>query len=313
MSVFLPPIFKFLTKNDLSKGGGHQAGLVIPNPLAFYFLDTANSSDFNLQVSLFRDGAFVGAVTTRFQKQDWRKTRPGEYRITGGLTSHFRECEPGVLLLMQKPEDPDGTYRFDLFTQGTGIYKKLRATIKKAESRGMLEPFRTNEPSGVLPFPWDPEESVSSDAPKASLKTSRQKERQSAYITMRRLARAHEFRSAVLKAWRGQCAVSGDRMKSPEGRISELEAAHIVPKSCGGPDSVNNGICLNRRLHWAFDRGLWTLDQSARVLVSAKAQKIKENAYLLNFEGQSLSLPRNSAEKPKAEHTEWHRENIFLD
>ena len=101
-------------------------------------------------------------------------------------------------------------------------------------------------------------------------------------------------------------------MKSAEGR-TELEAAHIKPKGDGGPDSVNNGICLNRRLHWAFDNGLWSLSQDVHVLVSAKALKIEGNEYLQCFEGQSLELPQNPDEQPKAEYLKWHRENIFLD
>ena len=39
-----------------------------------------------------------------------------------------------------------------------------------------------------------------------------------------------------------------------------MEAAHIKPKSHGGLYLPNNGMALCRDLHWAFDKGFFTID-----------------------------------------------------
>src|SRR6185312_5939304 len=57
------------------------------------------------------------------------------------------------------------------------------------------------------------------------------------------------FRLAVIEAYSGACAVTG------EHSLPALEAAHIKPWAQGGMHEVRNGLPLRRDLHRLFDLG----------------------------------------------------------
>lgn len=63
-----------------------------------------------------------------------------------------------------------------------------------------------------------------------------------------------KFRSAVLEDFDKQCAVC----RCKEEKL--LEAAHITAVCDGGPDTVENGICLCANHHIMLDTGLITID-----------------------------------------------------
>lgn len=57
------------------------------------------------------------------------------------------------------------------------------------------------------------------------------------------------FRKAVLNAFDARCFITGTNIPSV------LEAAHIVPVSENGNDSVENSLCLRKDIHALFDCG----------------------------------------------------------
>lgn len=77
------------------------------------------------------------------------------------------------------------------------------------------------------------------------------------------------FRAAVLASYENRCAITG--LATPE----LLVASHIIPwrESTVRRADPTNGICLNALFDKAFDRGLITLDEKLRVLVSPRLQR----------------------------------------
>ena len=92
---------------------------------------------------------------------------------------------------------------------------------------------------------------------------------------------------------------------------TELEAAHIVPRNLRGADDVRNGLGLCRRHHWAFDKGLFGLDDARRVIVPANVKSIKENEPLAAFSGTKILQPLDPKLAPSAAAIKWHREHIL--
>lgn len=49
--------------------------------------------------------------------------------------------------------------------------------------------------------------------------------------------------------------------------LPEVGAAHIYPKSEGGPDDPRNGIPLCKVHHWAFDCGWFSVNDDFEIIV----------------------------------------------
>ena len=119
------------------------------------------------------------------------------------------------------------------------------------------------------------------------------------------------FKKLVPKVYDSTCSFTGMRLESTFGH-NFIDACHIVPFSISHNDKVNNGIALCPNLHRAFDRGLVSIDNSYRVVVSNHLAEIENHPYgLKQLEGRKISLPFNSRYYPALEHLEWHRKEIF--
>lgn len=79
--------------------------------------------------------------------------------------------------------------------------------------------------------------------------------------------RDEAFRRHVRTAYDKRCAMSGLRLINGGGR-PEVQAAHIRPVEADGPDTVRNGIALTGTFHWLFDRGLVTVSDDYRIILS---------------------------------------------
>ena len=116
------------------------------------------------------------------------------------------------------------------------------------------------------------------------------------------------FRRAVLSSYRGRCCMSG----VSDSRL--LVASHIVPWSQDRANRLNpsNGLCLSAIHDKAFDRGLITLSDDHRVVVSAALRRspdefLQEN--LVRLEGQVIELPERF--RPTEEFIAIHRATVF--
>ncbi len=102
------------------------------------------------------------------------------------------------------------------------------------------------------------------------------------------------FRKAVLGSYGFRCCITGNPV--PE----LLRASHIVTWSKNETHRANpkNGLCLAATFDAAFDRGLITLDDEFRVLLSPRLKTYLPNPELertfLQAEGQRITLPEKN-------------------
>jgi len=115
-----------------------------------------------------------------------------------------------------------------------------------------------------------------------------------------RFLRSPRFRRQVVAAYGGRCAACGMQLEM-------VEAAHLWPAANpGSPDTLDNGICLCRNHHRAFDYGLiridprtWRIEVDDRVRESLRARSLDDG--LEEFEHglrDTLLLPASPAERP---------------
>lgn len=119
------------------------------------------------------------------------------------------------------------------------------------------------------------------------------------------LFNASTFRDFVMVGYEDLCAVTGTVIKY--NTYTNLEAAHIMPKSHGGLFLPNNGLALTRDFHWAFDKGFFTIDDDMRVIVHEKV----ESEYLKSFYKKEIYIPQNKFFAPDINNLHYHRDNVF--
>lgn len=124
-----------------------------------------------------------------------------------------------------------------------------------------------------------------------------------------RTVRDRIFRSKVLKAYDSRCALTGFKFINGGGR-AEVEAAHIKSVGAKGPDVVQNGLALSGTIHWMFDRGLISLADDRRILLSNHINDVDGVRKILNSDGLAR-WPALAAERPDARFLAWHREQCF--
>jgi hypothetical protein len=113
------------------------------------------------------------------------------------------------------------------------------------------------------------------------------------------------FRDFVMAGYESLCAVTGTVIRCDA--YMNLEAAHIKPKSHGGSNMPNNGLALSRDMHWAFDKGFFTLDKEFKVVVHPKTT----SEWLLSFNGKPIRLPKDPFFRPAVDNIEYHSKNIY--
>lgn len=118
------------------------------------------------------------------------------------------------------------------------------------------------------------------------------------------------FRQYTLDNYQQRCCITS----TPLPQL--LTASHIKPWSIStATEKLNpsNGICLAKTQDAAFDKGLITLDERLRVVLSNSiryhmtVQSIEEN--FIRFEGKEITQPIRHA--PSQAFLEYHRDTIF--
>lgn len=120
--------------------------------------------------------------------------------------------------------------------------------------------------------------------------------------------RDRAFATAVKAAYNDTCAVAGLKIINGGGR-SEVQAAHIRPVAADGPDSLRNGIALSGTVHWMFDRGLISISEDYRFLISR--DRLPEAVGRLVDPSRRLALPQRQENWPHAQFLKFHRECVF--
>jgi len=122
---------------------------------------------------------------------------------------------------------------------------------------------------------------------------------------MESLFNANTFRDFVMVGYNNLCAITRTVIRYET--FTNLEAAHIKPKSHGGLFLPNNGIALCRDLHWAFDKGFYTLNDNYEVVVHPKTT----SGYLKAFEGKKIEVPSNAFFVPDIDNIHYHNDTVY--
>jgi len=128
-------------------------------------------------------------------------------------------------------------------------------------------------------------------------------------VTEQRI-RQNFFRRAVLSSYHDRCCMSG----LSEPRL--LIASHIVPWSKDRHNRLNprNGLCLSALHDKAFDRGLISLDDDFRVMLSRELEQRNEvfvKRFFHPLAGQTITLPERFT--PDIGFLKQHRAEVFVD
>lgn len=124
-----------------------------------------------------------------------------------------------------------------------------------------------------------------------------------------RLVRDLMFRKTVLGVYDERCAITGLKLINGGGR-AEVQAAHIKPVKDNGPDSIQNGIALSGTVHWMFDRGLISLEDDLKIIVSRHVNDRESIDGLINPSGFA-NAPQDNRFIPLPKYLKWHRDNCL--
>ena len=114
------------------------------------------------------------------------------------------------------------------------------------------------------------------------------------------------FRDFVLNAYGYRCAITRKVIRYKD--FINLEAAHVKPNAHDGKYLPCNGIALSRDLHFAFDKGFFTIDDNHKVLV---APELEGNEFYNEFNGHEVYVPQIEYFRPHPIFLQYHRENIY--
>lgn len=308
MADFDAPVFKVLANNDTGAAKGHQGGLVVPKAIEQYFprLTGETSADIptldaSVTLELWVGLRRLGTVQSRYQFQTWGGERSPERRLTSGFSEWRNNAKGGDIAIFQRSVDDEYYYRLTL--------------VRAEEITEDLASAFAGRKFGVLYSDQVPVANTEINEAESQLLTSDVVqplfvEREHRESSVRRPIRSYAFRGAVITAYSGLCSVTGEAIFSPSG-ASSCDAAHIIPVEVGGADVLENGICLRKDLHWAFDIGLWTISNERKVIVSKKLDR-ERNKLLAKLDKASLILPKSEKWHPAEEALIWHSQNRFL-
>ncbi|UXT64176.1 HNH endonuclease [Agrobacterium tumefaciens] len=128
-------------------------------------------------------------------------------------------------------------------------------------------------------------------------------------VLTNRIIREVGFRRNVCTAYDNRCSISRFKISDRAGAF-EVQAAHIVPVSDGGPDVVQNGIAMSATFHWLFDRHLFSITDEYEVLFD-DAHIPLAILDLFNGDNRRIHLPSDSYLRPHPKFLKKHREKYY--
>lgn len=124
-------------------------------------------------------------------------------------------------------------------------------------------------------------------------------------------SRDPQFRNKILRAYEYSCAICGFNVRLGHHLVA-VEAAHIQWHQAGGPDQEENGIALCSLHHKLFDRGVFTISEERRILVSEDAHGTRGfEEWLMRYHGQIIRPPIRPEYEPIKRYLDWHIREVF--
>lgn len=127
-----------------------------------------------------------------------------------------------------------------------------------------------------------------------------------------RRRRDRSFRQSVLMAYEYQCAFCGF-----DGRLGAeavgLDAAHVRWFAFGGPDAVDNGLCLCTFHHKLLDLGVLGLSEEHSIRVSRHfvGRGASAEHLVTGLRGRAILEPQAGEPVVSASHISWHAAQVF--
>ena len=119
------------------------------------------------------------------------------------------------------------------------------------------------------------------------------------------------FRQEILRAYGYECAICGFTSRIGD-KLVGVEAAHIKWHQAGGPDTHPNGIALCSLHHKLFDRGMMTITDRYRILVSELANGSAMFKHIvMSFHGNEINIPPRPEYQPARNFISWHKKQVF--
>lgn len=141
--------------------------------------------------------------------------------------------------------------------------------------------------------------------PEAKYKTIRMDTEEEVFV------RSGLFKRHIIQLYQSTCAFTGMRLVSRHGH-SFVDACHIVPFNVSHDDRIGNGIALCPNMHRAFDRGLLSVDEDYRIIVSPHFTEDESHDYSLHrLQGRRINGPQLAQYLPQSDRFGWHRQYIF--
>ena len=118
------------------------------------------------------------------------------------------------------------------------------------------------------------------------------------------------FRELVMNAYQYRCAVTGRVMRytTDDRDLFNLEAAHIQPQAHKGTFLPCNGIALCRDMHFAFDKGFFTIADDYTIVVS---EKLADTWLYQEYNGKKIFIPKDEFFRPHKKFLSHHRKYVF--
>jgi putative restriction endonuclease len=102
------------------------------------------------------------------------------------------------------------------------------------------------------------------------------------------------FRRAIIRLYDYTCAACRLRIITLEGETA-VEAAHIFPFAKSFDDSIGNGLALCPLHHWSFDKGLFSIEDNYKMIVSTNFEESGNEAFLLrSLQSREMALHQKS-------------------
>ena len=202
-------------------------------------------------------------------------------------------------------------YRFE---PGDAYYETLKIVLSRSDVKGkahaLANDLKISAPETIEARLEEAAVVISDDAKELIEVTTREIEESSEpgsleAIRGANLFNAVNFRDFVLLAYGYKCAITKRVISWKE--LNNLEAAHIKPKAHVGTFLPCNGIALSRDMHWAFDKGLLTINDEFKVVIHGDVM----HTYLGDFHGEQIIVPTEPYFQPAKQFLAHHRELIF--
>ncbi len=242
-----------------------------------------------------------------------------EYRlylnVDNDIDRNYFKPDDIVLILKIKSPENNLTYKLLKFSPSDLEYKKLSKIIEtsfptKYRAHALVELKKLTFLPQIKKIKFGkkiiPKEIVelSFKEPVRDIKIAKYED--SDYST--RTIRSRSFRDLILYFYEDNCAITGKDLVIEYKDFKNLEAAHIFARAAGGGSHPSNGMALERNLHWAFDKGFFTLTEDYKIEVHPKAMHVP---YLADKNGKKILVPQDTRSRPNLSAIKWHRENVF--